>query len=261
MRVHAPATALVILSACALGGTARAATHSETLAGDGLVIDSPCARSVRVMPDAGLHGQFLVEASADDQEEIDHLAFDSQGSARVRTRPGECWQRTPGAPPTLVLSVRVPASSKLTIDEAGTGRYEVGVVGGPLSLDLSGAASITDEATAALQVNISGAGTVHVGRAEGPAHFDVSGHGQVTVAQAAMPSLSVDLSGAGHLGVAAGHVGNVSVQSSGAGSVDIGADADDASVDLSGFGSVHFGKVAGQLRKDVSGFGSVTVGR
>ena len=252
---HALTTALF----AAAVGTAHAATLSATLEGSGLSIDSPCAISVAVTPDNTLHGQAVVEATAEHQEEIDHLLLESRGNARIHTHPGNCWKESFNSQPTLVLSVRVPAAYPLTIDESGFGRYTIGAVGGTLSLDLSGAADVTDASATSLHVDISGNGNLHVARADGPASIELSGHGDITVDQAAMPNFSVDLSGAGRVAVTAGHIGRARLEASGAGHMQIGAEVDDAHVDLSGVGSVHFSKVNGQLTKEVSGFGSVTV--
>ena len=240
-------------------GSAQAATLSTTLEGTGLSIDTPCAKLVTVTPDPALHGQAMVLATADHQEEIDHLVMDSRGTAHVRTRPGSCWQQSDGEPPTLTLAIRVPPGYPLSVDEAGSGRYDIGALGAALSVDLSGAADITDAAATSLQVDISGSGGVHVARADGAARVDISGHGTVTVDQATMPTLCADLSGAGHLAVSAGHVGRANLETSGVGGIQVGADVDDAHVDLSGVGSVRFAKVNGRLTKDVSGVGSVTV--
>ena len=241
-------------------GQARAATLSVALQGSALSIDSPCAASVQISQDSTLHGQAAVDATADHQEEINHLLLESHGTeARIHTRPGNCWRENLDSRPTLVLSVRVPALYPLTIEESGFGRYAVGAVGGSLSLDLSGAADVNDDAAAALHADISGSGNLHVGHAKGPASIDLSGHGDITVDQAEMPTLGVEISGAGSVVVRAGHVGQANLESSGAGHMQIGAEVDQAHVDLTGVGSVHFHKVRGQLTKQISGFGAVTV--
>ncbi len=240
-------------------GSAHAATLSATLDGSGLSVDSPCAISVEITPDNTLHNQAVIQATAEHQEEIDHLLLESRGTAHVHTHPGNCWRESLNSQPTLVLSVRVPAAYALTIDESGFGHYTIGAVGGTLSLDLSGAADITDTSATALHADISGSGNLHVARADGPASIELSGHGDITIDQATMPTFSVDLSGAGRVAVTAGRIGRARLEASGAGHMQIGAEVGDAHVDLSGVGSVHFSKVDGQLTKEVSGFGSVTV--
>ncbi len=247
------------LLAAASIGTAQAASLSATLTGSGLSVDSPCAKTVDITVDASLRGQAQVQASADHQEEIDHLFLESRGTARIHTHPGECWQDGFNFQPTLTLSVRVPAGYPLMIDESGVGHYTVGALGGPLSLDLSGAADITDAAATTVHADISGSGSLHILRADGPASVMLSGHGAVVVDQATMPTFSADLSGAGRIAIGPGHVGKARLDTSGAGHIQMDAEVDDAHVDLSGMGSVHFAKVNGHLTKDVSGFGSVTV--
>ncbi len=247
-----------VLFAATAGG-ARAASLAVTLNGSGLFIDSPCALSVEVTPDATLHGQAVVQASAAHQEEIDHLLLESRGTARIHTRPGNCWREGFNGQPTLALSIRVPATYPVTVDESGFGHYTMGAIGGPLSLDLSGAADITDAAATSLQAEISGNGNLRVTRVDGPANISLSGHGDITVDQAMMPRFGVDLSGAGRVDVVGGHIGRARLETSGAGHMSIGAEVDDAHVEISGVGSVHFSKVNGHLTKNVSGSGSVTV--
>ncbi len=242
-----------------LAGTARAGTLSATLQGSGLAVDTPCARSVEIMPDAGLHGQVTVQATAEHQEELDHLLLESRGIVLIHTHPGRCWQDGLNTEPTLALVVRVPAAYAITVDEAGASRYTIGAVGGPLSLDLSGAIDFTDEAATSVQADISGSGSLHVARADGAAQIAVSGHADITVEQAEMPTLSMDMSGAGSIDVAHGHIGRARLETSGAGHMQIGAEVGDAHVEVSGVGSVHFAKVTGQLTKEISGAGSVTV--
>jgi hypothetical protein len=64
----------------------------------------------------------------------------------------------------------------------------------------------------------------------------------------------------GRVSVGHGRVGDATLDASGAGAIDMGADTGDAEVDISGAAEVHFAKVSGRLDKDVSGAGSVSVG-
>ena len=257
MKTVALSLAVVLSSAAA-----HAATLSITLSGHALSVASPCARSVTVMPDATLNGQIVVDATADAQGEIGHLALDSAGgTARIHTQPGECWQRVPGQAPTLALRVRVPAQAAVSVDEAGSSRYTLGAIGGALAADLSGSVVMTAEAVTASSIELSGSGSVGVRRADGPASIHLSGSGSVTVDHLMAPSLAVDMSGYGHLTVGSGRIGQVSLNSSGVSGVQIGADVGNAAVDLSGEGTVHFAAVSGALTKDISGVGEVTVGR
>ena len=175
-----PAFAAALFAAVTIG-SARAATLSATLTGAGLSIDSPCARSVDITPDSALQSQAVVVATADHQEEIDHLLLESTAKARIHTHPGDCWRDGAFSQPTLTLSIRVPATYPLTVDESGFGRYTVGAIGGTLSVDLSGATEITDKWATFLQADISGSGNLHIGRADGPTSISLSGHGDITV--------------------------------------------------------------------------------
>jgi hypothetical protein len=250
---------MMLLTVLLTQRAAWAASREAVVAGDALAIDSPCARLVTIDPDPGLSGKVVISAVADHQEELDRLVFETHGEAQIGTNDQGCW-RPADFSPTLEMRIRVPAKMKLSIDESGAARYRIGAVGGALTLDLSGAASLQAEQATGLTVDLSGAGTVAVGHAEGEAHLDLSGHGRITIADANLANVTLDLSGAGQVVVAHGQIGNAALDTSGFGSVEIGAVVGSATVDISGAGTVHFAKVTGALSKDVSGIGAVRVG-
>ena len=248
------------LVAAALQQQVQAASLQTVLTGASLSLDGSCMRRVDVQPDASLHGRAMVQATADNQQELDEMLLQSRRAATIGNRPGTCWQPTPSFQPTLDVSVRVPAGFPIDIDASGATRYVIGPVAGPLKIDLSGAADVEAAEASTLAVQLSGSGAISVQQASGPARLDMSGHGRIEVGRADMPSLAVSLSGAGELRIDAGQVGNLTLDQSGAGHVQFGATVGDAKVDLSGVGAVHFARVTGRLDKDVSGVGVVTVG-
>jgi hypothetical protein len=241
---------------------AQAASREATLPGAALLIDSPCARHVDITPDAALHGQVAIAATAEHEEELARLVMEGGAAVKLRTVREGCWRPLPFVhfQPTLTLLVRVPAGTALSIAESGAGAYAIGAVGGPMRLDLSGAATIEAQAAASLHADISGEGSVNIAKAEGKADIAISGAGRVSIGEAAMPTLDVNLSGAGSVSVASGHVGRATFDESGFGKVSVGGEVGDATVDISGAGSIHFAKVTGSLEKHVSGAGTVTVG-
>lgn len=261
---HRAPLASLLTAICLVAGAAgaHAADRTATQSGNGLSVDTPCARHVTISPDPGLHGQVTITATADHAEELDRLVFETNGTARISTGHQSCWQ--PGVfsnfSPTLEITVRVPANFPIAVDESGAGRYAIGPVGGKLSLDLSGAAQVQADQAEALSIDLSGAGTVDVAHTSGPARIDISGHGKITIADAAIPALSLDISGAGAFSIAHGQVGTASLNDSGVGAIRLDAVVGTASVDVSGAGTVHLAKLTGALHKDVSGIGTVTVG-
>ena len=258
--LHRSVVLTVWLVAAALQQQAQAATLQTALTGASLSLDGSCMRRVDIQPDAALHGRAVVQASAENQQELDRLVLESRRAATIRNRPGTCWQPTPYFQPTLDVSVRVPAGFPLDIDASGATRYVIGPVAGPLKIDLSGAAGVEAAEASMLSVQLSGSGAISVQQASGSARLDLSGHGRIEVGRADMPSLAVSLSGAGEIRVDAGQVGSLTLDQSGAGHAQFGATVGDAKVDLSGVGAVHFARVTGRLDKDVSGVGVVTVG-
>ncbi len=237
-----------------------AAERSAALPGARLSIDTPCAAHVDIHPDATLHGQVALTASADHQQELDQLM--AEPGARIHAGPHGCWRpgKTGTFQPTLRLRLRVPLATPLVIAEAGAGLYTVGEVGGPLKLDFSGSAQLQSGAVAALTVSLSGSGDVTVSRVAGPIQLDLSGHGTVTLGSAKAATLTASIGGSGTLSVSAGRIDRAKLDLGGAGSMRFGATVGDAAVDLSGAGSIRFAAVTGRLTKEVSGLGSVTVG-
>lgn len=260
MAFHAPTTFIAAAIMLLLVGPARAASRDAVLTGTSLAIDSPCARHVDIQPDAGLHGQVSVRVVADHQEELDRLLLESHDTARLRSAPGGCWDMPGNGQRTLDLTIKVPVGFALAIDEDGAPRYDIGPVGGGLTLDISGAVALRAASVADLTVDLSGTGDVDLGQVSGAATLSVSGHGKITIGQAAIRKLTVELSGSGRVSVGHGRVGDATLDASGAGAIDMGADTGDAEVDISGAAEVHFAKVSGRLDKDVSGAGSVSVG-
>jgi hypothetical protein len=254
---------LLIAAFVLIGNTAEAASRSATLTGPSLSIDTPCARHLTITPDTALNGQVAISATADHQEELDRLIFDSSdGKVAIRTVKAGCWRPLVSFSfsPTLELAIRVPAGMALAVDESGTGSYTIGAVGGALDLDLSGSATLDAETVTALKAALSGDGAVTIGQVAGKTSIDIPGHGTVKIGSAQIPALNVDLSGAGNVSITGGQVGTATLDASGFGNIRIGAEVGDATVDISGAGRVHFNKVSGALKKDISGAGTVTVG-
>ena len=255
-------TMLAILAMPILSAHASALEREQTLTGDRLSIDSPCARHVDIQPDPVLHGQIAVHATADHAEELDQLLFDTRDGARIHVGPTRCWR--PGSSrsftPTLTLTIRVPSQMPLTIAEAGAANYAIGAIGGPLRLDISGDVTLLDAEVAALDAQLSGASRITVARARGEAHVDLSGAGSLAIDQADLPVLAASVSGAGHIIVAHGQVGRTTLDISGIGGIRIDAVVDSATAQVSGLGSIRLARVTGALRKEISGVGTVTVG-
>ncbi len=245
---------------------ARAAQLAATSGGDRLDIASPCAARIAVAPDASRDGSVAVLATADRQEELDQLAIGPRrGAVAVRRRDPTraCWRPAGDASwsPTLAIAIRVPPRFPISIDEAGVGHIEVGPVGGALTVDASGDATVAVATARSLGLDLSGRSNVSVGTVAGPTVVRLSGAGEVRIDHLSAPTLSIALAGTGTVAVGDGAIGRLAVDDDGAGRVSIGGTTGDAAVSLSGSGAVHVARLTGSLRKSVSGLGSVTVGR
>lgn len=259
---HVLSTMLAVLAMPILSVHAFALDRDQTLAGNRLSIDSPCARHVDIQPDPTLQAEIVVHATADHPEELAQLKFDTQDGPHIHAGPAACW-RPDGSrsfTQTLALTIRVPSRTPLSIDEAGAAGYAVGAIGGALILDLSGRVTLADAQVTALDAQISGFGRVDVARAKGRARVDLTGAGSLAIDQADLPALSASVSGAGQITIAHGEVGQAALDISGTGGIRIDAPVDSATAQVSGIGSIRLARVNGLLQKDISGLGTVTVG-
>lgn len=247
---------------CSVSSQASAARSWALLLGSDLRISSPCARSVEIVPDPGLHGAANITALADHQEEIDRLIMKSADDVTIAAADGECWRppASVGFRPTLVLHIRVPAGFAIALEESGVGDYRIGDVGGDLDLDMSGASRLVTGLMALLSADLSGASEIDIAKAVGKMDISLSGAGHMRIRSLEASEAEMALSGAGSITINAGEIGSLQAEQSGFGDIDVGAIVHDADIDLSGQGNVKLARVTGDLHRDVSGLGEVTVG-
>jgi len=242
-------------------GTAAAEPRHMTGSGASLGVDSPCARQVTIDPDPSLSGQVVVDATADNPQELAQLVLTSGEAAKLRGPTEECW-RPDGSDsfePTLAIHIRVPPHFAIAIDESGSGDYRVGAAGA-LSLDVSGSGRLQAESATALSVDLSGSGQISLAHLDGAAHAEISGSGAIDIATGALPTLDIDISGSGGFRVGAGSVGKLKVDTSGSGKVRVDGTVGEASLDISGSGNVDIAKLTGSISQQVDGSGTVRIG-
>jgi hypothetical protein len=251
---------IVLTALTLLAPLAHAQSRHETLSGASLVIDSPCARSVTIQPDAPA-GQIRLDATAAHQEEIAQLVFTAADSPRL-TVEHDCWKPALSFNfrPTLQVTLHVPSGIPLNIDESGPADYRIGDLAGPLTLDLSGPVHFSSGRITGLQADLSGPADVHIAAIDGKIHSELSGPGSLEIGAAHTPDATMEVSGVGGVHVASGSIGDLNVDSSGMAAIRVGATVTNAHVELSGVGGVTLARVTGTLTKDVSGVGEVSVG-
>jgi hypothetical protein len=245
-----------------LAGLAQAATRQMHAVGSSLAIDSPCAKSVTVEPDASLSGQVVAVATAEHQEEVDQLRWEGGSVAKLRGPMEQCWRLDDSSSwePTMTIAVRVPPGFAIAVDEAGGAQYEIGDIGGQLTLDISGGVVLKAARAKEVSIDLSGGGEITLGSVTGDMKAEISGGGTVTAQHGALQTLSLDMSGGGGFTLAGGSVAKLTVDMSGGGAARLDAPVGDAALDVSGGGTVRIAKVTGSLTKDVSGSGSVDIG-
>ena len=140
------ALATTALATTALATTALADTRHLEATGGSLAIETPCARAVTIQVDPALSGKFILDATADHQEETARLVFDSAAAAKLHISTHDCDGSFLGSTgsPTLEITLRVPPATALAIDESGGARYTIGAVG-KLALEISGGVQLAAE--------------------------------------------------------------------------------------------------------------------
>jgi len=242
-------------------GAAAAEPRQMTGSGSSLAVDSPCARQVTIDPDPSLSGQVVVDATADNPQELAQLVLTSGDAAKLRGPTDQCWRPNESFSfePTLAIHIRVPPHFAIAVNESGSGDYRIGVAGA-LSVDVSGSGKLQAESVTTLAVDMSGSGQLNVGRADGAVHAEISGSGAIDVANGTLPDLDLDISGSGGFRLAAGSVGRLKVDTSGSGKVRVDGTVGDASLDISGSGNVDIAKLTGSISQQVDGSGTVRIG-
>src|SRR5271168_5512201 len=109
-----PLTALPLALALS-APLAHAQSRHETMSGNSLVIETPCARTVTIQPD-GAAGQITLDATAEHQEEVAQLLFTSEDSPRL-TVEHDCWKPNLSFNfhSTLLVTLHVPPGIPLNI--------------------------------------------------------------------------------------------------------------------------------------------------
>ncbi len=245
-----------------LAGLAQAEPRTLEATGSSLAIDSPCAKSVTVEPDASLSGRAVAVATADHPEEVSQLVFESGSTAKLHGPEERCWRQDDSSSfqRTLTIAVRVPPGFAVAVDEGAGARYELGDIGGQLTLDISGGVVVKAARAKEVAVDLSGGGEVSLGSVSGDMKAEVSGGGTIAVSHGDLKTLDLDISGGGGFTLDGGNVARLAVDMSGGGTAKLGATVGDATVEVSGAGDVHIAKVTGSLSKDIDGAGSVQIG-
>jgi hypothetical protein len=260
MRATMPS--LPCLALLLAAGAAQAAPRTLEATGASLAIDSPCAKSVTVEPDASLSGRAVAVATAEHQEELDQLRFDNGPTAKLHGPQVSCWRPDEESSwqPTLSIAVRVPPGFAVAVDEAGGAQYQLGDIGGQLTLDVSGGVVLKAVRAKEVSIDVSGGGEITIGTVTGDMKTEISGGGTVVVSQGTLQALDLDISGGGGFTLGGGSAARLTVDMSGGGAARVNGTVGDAALDISGAGTVHITKVTGSITKDVSGSGSVDIG-
>jgi hypothetical protein len=235
---------------------AAAGSLSQEVTGNRLDLRLACATKVEIRPRADLAGKVEVTATSDTSGVLDALRFTSGDAATINYH-GHCWLHDDRA---LELSIEAPPGFALDIDQEGAGDYDIGAMGGPLKLAISGAGEFRVEQISSLDLHVAGAAEIDVRRLEGPGKVFQGGGGDITIGGGKMPKLHLDLNGASNVEIEGGEIGALDVALNGAGNAEIHAPVGDANLRIAGIGRIQVDKVTGNVHRDVAGLGVIDIG-
>jgi hypothetical protein len=238
--------------------------------GHALYIATPCAASVSIAPDPGLQGAIRIVAKAREKAQITQLKTVGGPTALISGVGSHCLgsslcaesqsvcQGQPGDP-SLKLALSVPVGIAIGITEAAGTDYEIGDVGGALTLNLAGSGDVDAARATGLTVTLAGSGDAHVASVSGPVVATLSDRGDLDIADAAAASAKLTLNGDGDVNVSAGSVGALTAALSHDGDLHVPGAAE-TEVSLTAYGDVDIAKVTGNLTASLTGDGDLSVG-
>jgi hypothetical protein len=235
-----------------------------------LVIATPCASSVAINPDSTLRNRIEIIAKARDKAQITELQTTGGATAYISGAGSHCRGQSActettavcaGLPddPTLSLAIAVPADIAITVTETQGADYQIGNVGGPLTLNLAGSGDVSAAAATGLNATLTGSGDVHVESVTGTINATLSKSGDLDIANAAAPATNLTLDGDGDVNSPGGNLGTLNATLSHDGDLHIAA-AQNTSLLLSADGDVDIGKILGNLTATLTGDGDLSVG-
>ena len=271
--------------------TEKQTDKSWTVDGGALSIVTPCAKTVSIEPSPDLTGKVEVSATGR-RSEIDRLDVAGGATAAIGARDGKCKEG--GGPhlsftlfrlgvdtgPSLAITVKVPAGTAIDIKEGKSTDYDIGAVGGVLTLDLSGNGNVSaaevkdpvlhlsgsgdaqlDKVSGTLDGRLTGSGDLSIGRADvSVADVASSGSGDISVDDGDFTAVTARLTGSGDLSLGEGKIGSLTVGASGSGGAQVDAVVGDADLSASGSGDIEVHEVTGQMKQAHHGSASIKIG-
>ncbi len=234
-----------------------------------LAIATPCASAVTINPDPALHGQINITATARNKSEITQLESHGGAAALLSGAGSHCLGASActetqsicaGMPddPTLKLTISVPETIAIDITEAQGAEYNIGNVGGPLTLNLSGTGDVADAGATSLDATLTGSGDAHLATVTGPVNATLSARGDLDIDAAAAPSSNLTLNGEGDVNVSAGSLGALTATLSHDGDLHV-PQTGSATLMLTGDGDVDIDQIHGNLKATLTSDGDLSV--
>jgi len=255
---HMRISGLVLITSMVAAG-AQAAERNWDLTGQSLRISTPCAKQVTIEPAADLQGKVEVRANASRQEEIDRLTVNG-GTVATIDKNATCGSGWNSSKPTLVLNIRVAPGMPLRIEEGGVADYDIGAVGGPLDLALTGSGNAHAVNAAPLKVALTGSGDLKIAEVSGKLEGKASGSGNLSIGKANVQGADLVGSGSGDITVGGGSLGPVNAIMRGSGNLTLPA-IGALELLMTGSGNASVQQVAGAVEAQSSGSGNLLIDR
>jgi hypothetical protein len=237
--------------------------------GNALAIVTPCANAVSITADPTLHRQMDILATADSKQQISELQTRSGAATTLSGAGSHCLGQSACTessaicaglpnPASLKLALTVPAAIAIAITEAQGTDYDIGDIGGALTLDLSGSGDVNAASATSLNAALTGGGDAHIASVTGPIQATLSKSGDLDIANAAAPSTNLTLNGDGDVNIAAGNLGALTATLSHDGDLHA-PDAASAALQLTADGDAELDNIAGNLAATLTGDGDLSV--
>jgi len=249
----------LILFTSMVAAGAQAAERNWDISGQSLRISTPCAKQVTIEPAADLQGKVEVRANASRQEEIDRLTVNG-GAVATIDKNATCGNGWMSAKPSLVLTIRVATGMPLRIEEGGVADYDIGAVGGPLDLALTGSGNAHAINAAPLKVALTGSGDLKIGEVSGKIEGKASGSGNLSIGKANGQGADLVGSGSGDISIGGGAIGPVNAILRGSGNLTLPATGS-LELLMTGSGNATFQQVSGAIEAQSSGSGNLLIDR
>ncbi len=176
------------------------------------------------------------------QSAIDRLVLETvSNKTRFSEKPGTTLSLFTNLAP-VKGTMSLPKGATVHYDLAGLAEIKVNHHTGTVSIDGSGATTLTfaDSTTVNPTVNLSGTGKITFDKCQGNGTFEISGAGKIIATSCELQNLDVQTSGSGSVDIGSGSLTNLNVHSSGSSTINVPKPSGTTNEDNSGAARINY---------------------